>query len=218
MLRIPHCLDSRLTDGGWVVSPTHRPHSTPQKDLNVLISVRGWTHPRACNVKKTKNHNMNSRIDLKQRHFQYWNRTVGINTAPAWAVNENRKNIREACMGTIGILAASTVVVCFCAALLCQLDPTVNCLNYRYLGWCLLRAITVLNRAEWLVSWLQGVIKQSAVWNTCMFHSVGVRDRFPWPDEVGVFACWSISLHATPIRNECLGHNVPCGMYLEHIS
>jgi hypothetical protein len=28
---LQHCLDSRLTDGGKVVSPTHRPHSTPQK-------------------------------------------------------------------------------------------------------------------------------------------------------------------------------------------
>jgi hypothetical protein len=25
MLRIPHCLDNRLTNGGMVVSPTHRP-------------------------------------------------------------------------------------------------------------------------------------------------------------------------------------------------
>jgi hypothetical protein len=31
MLRIPHCLDSLLTDGGKVVSPTLRPRSTPQK-------------------------------------------------------------------------------------------------------------------------------------------------------------------------------------------
>jgi hypothetical protein len=31
MLRIPHCLDNRLADGGKVVSPTHRPRSTPQK-------------------------------------------------------------------------------------------------------------------------------------------------------------------------------------------
>jgi hypothetical protein len=31
MLRIPHCLDNRLTDGGKVVNPTHRPHFTPQK-------------------------------------------------------------------------------------------------------------------------------------------------------------------------------------------
>jgi hypothetical protein len=31
MLSIPHCLDSRLTDGGKGFSPTHWPRSTPQK-------------------------------------------------------------------------------------------------------------------------------------------------------------------------------------------
>jgi hypothetical protein len=31
ILRIPHCLDNRLADGGEVVSPMHRPHSTHQK-------------------------------------------------------------------------------------------------------------------------------------------------------------------------------------------
>jgi hypothetical protein len=31
MLMIPHCLDSRLTDGGKVVSLTHLLHFTPQK-------------------------------------------------------------------------------------------------------------------------------------------------------------------------------------------
>jgi hypothetical protein len=31
MLRIQHCLDNRLTDGGKVVSPMNRPHSTPEK-------------------------------------------------------------------------------------------------------------------------------------------------------------------------------------------
>jgi hypothetical protein len=31
MLRITHCLDNRLIDGGKVVSTTHRPRSTPQK-------------------------------------------------------------------------------------------------------------------------------------------------------------------------------------------
>jgi hypothetical protein len=31
MLRIPHCLDNRLTDDGKVVSPTHPPHFTPQE-------------------------------------------------------------------------------------------------------------------------------------------------------------------------------------------
>jgi hypothetical protein len=31
MLRIPHCPDNRLIDGGNVASPMHRPHFTPQK-------------------------------------------------------------------------------------------------------------------------------------------------------------------------------------------
>jgi hypothetical protein len=31
MLTIPYCLDNQLTDGGKVVSPTHRPGSTLQK-------------------------------------------------------------------------------------------------------------------------------------------------------------------------------------------
>jgi hypothetical protein len=31
MLRILHCLDNRLADGGKVVRPAHRPHFTPQK-------------------------------------------------------------------------------------------------------------------------------------------------------------------------------------------
>jgi hypothetical protein len=31
MLRISHCLDNRLIDGGKVVSPTHRSHFTPRK-------------------------------------------------------------------------------------------------------------------------------------------------------------------------------------------
>jgi hypothetical protein len=31
MLRFPHCLDKRLTDGGKIVSPTRPLVSTPQK-------------------------------------------------------------------------------------------------------------------------------------------------------------------------------------------
>jgi hypothetical protein len=38
MLRIPHCLDNRLTDGGKVVSPTHRPQFTPQKHYYFYVS------------------------------------------------------------------------------------------------------------------------------------------------------------------------------------
>jgi hypothetical protein len=47
MLRIPHCLDNRLTDGGKVVSPTYRPHFTPQK--HYYFSVSG-THFCFCGV------------------------------------------------------------------------------------------------------------------------------------------------------------------------
>jgi hypothetical protein len=52
MLRIPHCLDNRLTDGGKNVSLTHRLRSTPQKHyvlLLVLISVGGRENSRAIN-------------------------------------------------------------------------------------------------------------------------------------------------------------------------
>jgi hypothetical protein len=35
MLRIPHCIDSRLTGGSKVVSLMHRPRSTPQKHFSV---------------------------------------------------------------------------------------------------------------------------------------------------------------------------------------
>jgi hypothetical protein len=38
MLRIPHCIDSQLTDGGKVVSPMHRPLSTLQKHFSASDS------------------------------------------------------------------------------------------------------------------------------------------------------------------------------------
>jgi hypothetical protein len=34
MLRVPHCLDNRLTGGGKVVSLTHRPRCNPQKHFS----------------------------------------------------------------------------------------------------------------------------------------------------------------------------------------
>jgi hypothetical protein len=43
MLKIPHCIDNRLTDGGKVVSPTHWPRSTSQKHYYFYVSVSG-TH------------------------------------------------------------------------------------------------------------------------------------------------------------------------------
>jgi hypothetical protein len=41
VVRIPNCLDNRITEGGEVVGLAHRPGSIPQKYLLVPISVRG---------------------------------------------------------------------------------------------------------------------------------------------------------------------------------
>jgi hypothetical protein len=38
MLRIPHCLDNRITGGGKVVSPTLLPHFTSQKHYYFNVS------------------------------------------------------------------------------------------------------------------------------------------------------------------------------------
>jgi hypothetical protein len=45
MLRILHCLDNRLIDGGKVVSLTHPPHFTPQKHyyFNAFTSIQYLT-------------------------------------------------------------------------------------------------------------------------------------------------------------------------------
>jgi hypothetical protein len=39
MLRIPHCLDNRLINGGKVVSLTHPPHFTPKKHYYFNVSA-----------------------------------------------------------------------------------------------------------------------------------------------------------------------------------
>jgi hypothetical protein len=39
MLRIPHCLYSRLTDGGTFLSLTQQPHFTPQKHYYFYVST-----------------------------------------------------------------------------------------------------------------------------------------------------------------------------------
>jgi hypothetical protein len=43
MLRIPYCLDNRLTGDGKVVRPTHRPHSTLQIHFSASGTHFCWT-------------------------------------------------------------------------------------------------------------------------------------------------------------------------------
>jgi hypothetical protein len=45
MLRLPHFLDNRLTDGGEVVRLTRRPPFTP-RNIPGTHSLRGWVDPR----------------------------------------------------------------------------------------------------------------------------------------------------------------------------
>jgi hypothetical protein len=46
MLRIPHCLDSRLTEDGEVVSPMHLPRSTAQKHYFSVSGIHFCYRPR----------------------------------------------------------------------------------------------------------------------------------------------------------------------------
>jgi hypothetical protein len=75
VLRIPHCLDNRLTDGGKVAIGTHRPHSTPHKhfQLLALISVIGWVTPgrnAAGRIRKTANKKIFSSPGLDPATFR----------------------------------------------------------------------------------------------------------------------------------------------------
>jgi hypothetical protein len=45
--RLSHFLESRLTYGGEVVSPTRRPPFTPQEVSRYSFLLRGWVEPRA---------------------------------------------------------------------------------------------------------------------------------------------------------------------------
>jgi hypothetical protein len=47
MLRLPHFLENRLTDGGEVVSLTRWPPFTPRGRFLVLFYIRGLVDPRA---------------------------------------------------------------------------------------------------------------------------------------------------------------------------
>jgi hypothetical protein len=77
MLRIPHCLDNRLIDGGKVVSPTHPPHFTPQKHYYFYVpgthfckrlsKPQGPVRPQALGnwINRPINHSINQYIRLE---------------------------------------------------------------------------------------------------------------------------------------------------------
>jgi hypothetical protein len=44
LLRTPHCLDSRLTDDGEVISLTYRPRSTRQTHFVIFVSVTNFSY------------------------------------------------------------------------------------------------------------------------------------------------------------------------------
>jgi hypothetical protein len=58
MLRIPHCLDNRLTDGGKVVSPTRRPLLYSPEKLFLcfrysflrekIVATENWLAQKCC--------------------------------------------------------------------------------------------------------------------------------------------------------------------------
>jgi hypothetical protein len=50
MLRIPQCLDIRLTDGGKVVSPTHRQNFTSQKHYYFYVMQATLKHEESCAI------------------------------------------------------------------------------------------------------------------------------------------------------------------------
>jgi hypothetical protein len=71
MLRIPHCLENRLSDGRTVVSPTHWPHSTRQKHYFSasgtnfclkLSKLQDVVHPEGLGKLKKCIHLIGSRI------------------------------------------------------------------------------------------------------------------------------------------------------------
>jgi hypothetical protein len=89
MLRTPHCLDNRLTDGDKVFSPTHRPHFTPQKHYYFYVSdthfcwrlgkSEGLVRPEGLGKLKKFIHHIGSRTrDLSgyQKYVQYYSEDV----------------------------------------------------------------------------------------------------------------------------------------------
>jgi hypothetical protein len=72
MVRIPHCLDNRLTDGSKVVSPTHRSRSTPQKHY---FSASLWSSAQSSCLQI-------QRPGFDSRGYQIFWEVVGLERGP----------------------------------------------------------------------------------------------------------------------------------------
>jgi hypothetical protein len=85
MSRTPNCLDNRFTDGGYFVSLTRRPHSTPHKQFLVIISFRGWVDPRAIvrlEILGKLRKRINDLIGTRTRDLPAWNKDPQPYTLP----------------------------------------------------------------------------------------------------------------------------------------
>jgi hypothetical protein len=64
MLKIPRCLDNRLTDGGKIVSLTHLPHFTPQEHPQGLVRPEG--------LGKLKKNSTTTYTGGRTTYHKYW--------------------------------------------------------------------------------------------------------------------------------------------------
>jgi hypothetical protein len=78
MSKIPHFLDSRITDGGEVVSLTRRPRFIPNKNFLELISVRGWVRLEGLGKLNT----FNDLIGNRTRHLPACSTVSQVTTLP----------------------------------------------------------------------------------------------------------------------------------------
>jgi hypothetical protein len=113
MLRIPHCLDNRLTDGGKIVSPTHPSHFIPQYNYYFSVSAihfckrlskpQGLVQPEGLGKFKNPSHR-----DSNPRPSGLLRNALSTTLPRAQRVNYDGRNkqwIINACVSTEAVLA-----------------------------------------------------------------------------------------------------------------
>jgi hypothetical protein len=96
MLRIQHCLDNRLTDGGKVVSLMHRPCSTPQKHY---FSASG-TNFAASVVLWSEFLDTDPGSGFDSRRYQIFLEVVGLEWGPLSLVSTTEKLLERKSSGS----------------------------------------------------------------------------------------------------------------------